>query len=157
VNASGKQLNEGTAANVSSAEWFAGANLIEIAFTLKEDQQCSKTYVSPSFVFVTACAGLSTFASVSHVAQLGGGRRFMLASFLFQSRIYAPSRHLVFALVIFLSQATVYVLTPNQSLRQPSDLGAGVCLLITQLVVAALIVIRGSRCLVRALGMLQSS
>jgi len=113
VNASGKQLNEGTAANVSSTEWFAGANLIliEIAFSLKEDQQCSKTYVSPLFVFATARAGLSTFVSVSHVAQLGGGRRFLLASFLFQSRIYAPSRHLVFALIISLSQASIYLLT----------------------------------------------
>src|SRR5258708_13492368 len=47
---------------------------------------------------------------------------------------------LVFALLISLGQATVYVLTGLYG--QPSDLGAGVCLLlIIQLVPAALIVI----------------
>jgi protein transport protein SEC61 subunit alpha len=47
---------------------------------------------------------------------------------------------LVFALIISLGQATVYVLTGMYG--QPSELGAGVCLLlVVQLVVAALIVI----------------
>ena len=47
---------------------------------------------------------------------------------------------LVFALIISLGQATVYVLSGLYG--QPSDLGAGVCLLlIIQLIVAALIVI----------------
>lgn len=47
---------------------------------------------------------------------------------------------LVFALIISLGQATVYVLTGLYG--QPKDLGAGVCLLlIIQLIVAALIVI----------------
>jgi protein transport protein SEC61 subunit alpha len=46
----------------------------------------------------------------------------------------------VFALIISLSQATVYVLTSLYG--QPSDLGASVCLLlIIQLIVASLIVI----------------
>jgi protein transport protein SEC61 subunit alpha len=50
------------------------------------------------------------------------------------------SRIPVFALIISLGQATVYVLTGLYG--QPSDIGAGVCLLlIIQLIVAALIVI----------------
>jgi protein transport protein SEC61 subunit alpha len=53
---------------------------------------------------------------------------------------YQSSRKPVFALIISLGQATVYVLTGLYG--QPSDIGAGVCLLlIIQLIVAALIVI----------------
>lgn len=51
-----------------------------------------------------------------------------------------PARETVLALIISFGQATVYVLTGLYG--QPSDLGAGVCLLlILQLIVAALIVI----------------
>ena len=60
--------------------------------------------------------------------------------------IYQVTRHVliyissVFALIIAFGQATVYVLTGLYG--QPSDIGAGVCLLlIIQLIVAALIVI----------------
>ncbi|KAG9041210.1 translocon subunit [Tulasnella sp. UAMH 9824] len=71
---------------------LAGANLIDVDFSLKEDR-----------------------------ALFGGAQK-------------------LFALIISLGQATVYVLTGLYG--QPSDLGAGVCLLlIIQLVVAALIVI----------------
>ena len=60
--------------------------------------------------------------------------------------IHQVTRHVliyispVFALIIAFGQATVYVLTGLYG--QPSDIGAGVCLLlIIQLIVAALIVI----------------
>jgi hypothetical protein len=55
--------------------------------------------------------------------------------------LYALTYHgTVFALLISLGQATVYVLTGLYG--QPGDLGAGVCLLLNiQLVAAALIVI----------------
>lgn len=52
----------------------------------------------------------------------------------------APLQRVVFALIISLGQATVYVMTGLYG--QPKDLGAGVCLLLVlQLVVAGLIVI----------------
>ncbi|CDW99154.1 hypothetical protein, partial [Sporisorium scitamineum] len=71
---------------------LAGANLVEVDFSLKEDR-----------------------------ALFGGAQK-------------------LFALIISLGQATVYVLTGLYG--QPKDLGAGVCLLlILQLVVAGLIVI----------------
>ena len=53
---------------------------------------------------------------------------------------FTEFKYLVFALIISLGQATVYVLTGLYG--QPKDLGAGICLLlIIQLVAAALIVI----------------
>jgi len=50
-----------------------------------------------------------------------------------------PKRTTVFALIISLGQATVYILTGLYG--QSSDVGAGVCLLLLQLVTAALIAI----------------
>lgn len=56
------------------------------------------------------------------------------------SLTFISSPHIVFALIISLGQATVYVMTGLYG--QPKDLGAGVCLLLVlQLVVSALIVI----------------
>lgn len=93
---------------------LAGANLIEVDFTLKDDRalfSAAQKRASPLFFF--------------SVAQPDRG--------LTRSRA-------VFALVISFGQATVYVLTGLYG--QPSDLGAGVCLLlILQLMLAALIVI----------------
>jgi protein transport protein SEC61 subunit alpha len=89
---------------------LAGANLIDVDFSLKEDR------------------GLFSGA------QKRGCMAFLFASY---PLISYPS---VFALLISLGQATVYVLTGLYG--QPRDLGAGVCLLlIIQLVAAALIVI----------------
>jgi len=89
---------------------LAGANLIEVDFSLKEDRAlfsgAQKRQFYPALLFFLS----------SHVC------------------------HVVFALIISLGQATVYVLTGLYG--QPSDLGAGVCLLlIIQLIAAALIVI----------------
>ncbi|KAI9450551.1 SecY protein [Russula earlei] len=88
---------------------LAGANLIDVDFSLKEDrglfsgaQKCERAHACASYPLT--CYGT------------------------------------VFALLISLGQATVYVLTGLYG--QPRDLGAGVCLLlIIQLVAAALIVI----------------
>jgi protein transport protein SEC61 subunit alpha len=91
---------------------LAGANLIEVDFSLKEDRalfsgaqkrECAKNHIL-----------LPTEPTLSTIQ--------------------------VFALIISLGQATVYVLTGLYG--QPKDIGAGVCLLlIIQLIVAALIVI----------------
>jgi protein transport protein SEC61 subunit alpha len=84
--------------------------------------------------------GESVFQRVTrHVAQ--AAQRVFCA---FGPCVHAPESRLtprtVFALLIAFGQATVYVLTGLYG--QPSDLGAGVCLLlIIQLIVAALIVI----------------
>ena len=89
---------------------LAGANLIDVDFSLKEDRglfsgaQKRECTPYPLVSYVLTCYGT------------------------------------VFALLISLGQATVYVLTGLYG--QPRDLGAGVCLLlIIQLVAAALIVI----------------
>lgn len=89
---------------------LAGANLIDVDFSLKEDRALfsgaqKRTYHTPNAL----------------------ARPLMLL---------LP----VFALIISLGQATVYVLTGLYG--QPSDLGAGICLLlIIQLISASLIVI----------------
>jgi protein transport protein SEC61 subunit alpha len=89
---------------------LAGANLIEVDFSLKEDRALFSGAQKCKFTIQLAC--------------------FLTDGWLC----------LVFALIISLGQATVYVLTGLYG--QPSDLGAGVCLLlIIQLVAAALIVI----------------
>lgn len=90
---------------------LAGANLIDVDFSLKEDR-----------------------------ALFGGAqKREFEVSYILQLFTEINSRS-VFALLIAFGQATVYVLTGLYG--QPSELGAGVCLLLMlQLVVAALIVI----------------
>jgi protein transport protein SEC61 subunit alpha len=91
---------------------LAGANLIEVDFSLKEDRALF------SGAQKREC-GILTCYNVLNACTL-----------LFS----------VFALIIALGQATVYVLTGLYG--QPSDIGAGVCLLlIIQLVAAALIII----------------
>jgi protein transport protein SEC61 subunit alpha len=91
---------------------LAGANLIDVDFSLKEDRGL--------FSGAQKCESLRLHASPSFQYLIGFGT--------------------VFALLISLGQATVYVLTGLYG--QPRDLGAGVCLLlIIQLVAAALIVI----------------
>jgi protein transport protein SEC61 subunit alpha len=88
---------------------LAGANLIDVDFSLKEDR------------------GLFS----------GAQKRERIPIHASQSLTFSGT---VFALLISLGQATVYVLTGLYG--QPRDLGAGVCLLlIIQLVAAALIVI----------------
>ena len=91
---------------------LAGANLIDVDFSLKEDR-----------------------------ALFSGAQKcpYILLPLLY-SRFQHFKKKTVFALIISLGQATVYVLTGLYG--QPKDLGAGVCLLlIIQLIVAALIVI----------------
>ena len=128
---------------------LAGANLIDIDFSLKEDRAlfsgAQKRTCLCSFAFSTSCRNVSAPPSVFCPAEIAVVRlTFSLAYFLFQF----PSIHStpltlilsVFALIISLGQATVYVLTGLYG--QPSDLGAGVCLLlIIQLIVASLIVV----------------
>lgn len=100
---------------------LAGANLIDVDFSLKDDRVLfsgaqKREYPSvflSLFVFRTAYVVLSCTN---------------------------PSHPLVFALIISLGQATVYVLTGLDG--QPKDLGAGVCLLIIiQLIVTSLLVV----------------
>jgi len=90
---------------------LAGANLIEVDFSLKEDR-----------------------------ALFSGAQKRQINIYHVIPTLLTFSPFPVFALIISLGQATVYVLTGLYG--QPSDLGAGVCLLlIIQLIVAALIVI----------------
>lgn len=90
---------------------LAGANLIEVDFQLKEDR-----------------------------ALFGGAQKREPRTSLYHGISLTYLLIVVFALIIAVGQATVYVLTGLYG--QPSDLGAGVCLLlILQLVVAALIVV----------------
>jgi protein transport protein SEC61 subunit alpha len=93
---------------------LAGANLIEVDFSLKEDR-----------------------------ALFSGAQKRQYSSISLFVSLHVTHSHLpipVFALIIALGQATVYVLTGLYG--QPKDLGAGVCLLlIVQLVSAALIVV----------------
>jgi protein transport protein SEC61 subunit alpha len=89
---------------------LAGANLIDVDFSLKEDR-----------------------------ALFSGAQKCKYTHSIYPFDIPADL-FVVFALIISLGQATVYVLTGLYG--QPKDLGAGVCLLlIIQLIVAALIVI----------------
>lgn len=95
---------------------LAGANLIDVDFSLKEDRALFSGAQKREFFLLSLCRDPSLF---THSLTL-----FTL----------------VFALIISLGQATVYVLTGLYG--QPKDIGAGVCLLlIIQLIVAALIVI----------------
>jgi protein transport protein SEC61 subunit alpha len=92
---------------------LAGANLIEVDFSLKEDRALFSGAQKRAFPYSSNFTCHSSLTRVSF---------------------------LVFALIISLGQATVYVLTGLYG--QPKDIGAGVCLLlIIQLVAAALIVI----------------
>lgn len=89
---------------------LAGANLVEVDFSLKEDRA------------------------------LFGGAQKCEWSLRFEAKIQLNHFFAVFALVIALGQATVYVLTGLYG--SPSSLGPGVCLLlILQLISASLIVI----------------
>jgi protein transport protein SEC61 subunit alpha len=106
---------------------LAGAQLIEVDFSLKDDRA----------LFGGAQKRESMVCSAN--------RRHLSVSSL-------PSTPTVFALIISLGQATVYVLTGLYG--QPSDLGAGVCLLlILQLVAAALIVILLDELLTKGYGL----
>src|ERR1700744_4367081 len=89
---------------------LAGANLIEVDFSLKEDR-----------------------------ALFGGAQKREFRCFTPYPNLHERASA-VFALIISLGQATVYVLTGLYG--QPKDIGAGVCLLlILQLIAASLIVI----------------
>lgn len=109
---------------------LAGANLIEVDFSLKEDRALfsgAQKRTSRSFhhhapdIFYAAPLSTTSYAC------------------------FAPARAVlihctVFALIISLGQATVYVLTGLYG--QPRELGPGVCLLLViQLISASLIVI----------------
>ncbi|TFK52719.1 SecY protein [Heliocybe sulcata] len=85
--------------------------------------------------------GISPILTSGMIMQLLAGANLIEVDFsLKEDRALFSSAQKLFALIISLGQATVYVLTGLYG--QPSDLGAGVCLLlIIQLVSAALIVI----------------
>jgi protein transport protein SEC61 subunit alpha len=90
---------------------LAGANLIDVDFSLKEDR-----------------------------ALFSGAQKREWLHYSFQPAYAYLTTITVFALVISLGQAAVYVLTGLYG--QPSDLGAGICLLLViQLISASLIVI----------------
>ncbi|KAH7908988.1 SecY subunit domain-containing protein [Hygrophoropsis aurantiaca] len=85
--------------------------------------------------------GISPIVTSGMIMQLLAGANLIEVDFsLKEDRALFSGAQKLFALIISLGQATVYVLTGLYG--QPSDLGAGVCLLlIIQLVSAALIVI----------------
>ncbi|KAH9025591.1 SecY subunit domain-containing protein, partial [Lactarius pseudohatsudake] len=85
--------------------------------------------------------GISPIVTSGMIMQLLAGANLIDVDFsLKEDRGLFSGAQKLFALLISLGQATVYVLTSLYG--QPSDLGAGVCLLlIIQLVAAALIVI----------------
>ncbi|KAI0319730.1 SecY protein [Amylostereum chailletii] len=85
--------------------------------------------------------GITPIITSGMIMQLLAGANLIEVDFsLKEDRALFSGAQKLFALIIALGQATVYVLTGLYG--QPSDLGAGVCLLlIIQLVVAALIVI----------------
>ncbi|EPQ50476.1 SecY protein [Gloeophyllum trabeum ATCC 11539] len=85
--------------------------------------------------------GISPILTSGMIMQLLAGANLIEVDFsLKEDRALFSSAQKLFALIISLGQATVYVLTGLYG--QPRDLGAGVCLLlILQLVCAALIVI----------------
>ncbi|KAG5635009.1 translocon subunit [Sphagnurus paluster] len=85
--------------------------------------------------------GITPIVTSGMIMQLLAGANLIDVDFaLKEDRALFSGGQKLFALIISLGQATVYVLTGLYG--QPSDLGAGVCLLlIIQLVVAALIVI----------------
>ncbi|KAI6102643.1 SecY subunit domain-containing protein [Pisolithus croceorrhizus] len=85
--------------------------------------------------------GISPIVTSGMIMQLLAGANLIEVDFsLKEDRALFGAAQKLFALIISLGQATVYVLTGLYG--QPKDLGAGVCLLLViQLVVAALIVI----------------
>ncbi|KAK0551973.1 translocon subunit [Tilletia horrida] len=85
--------------------------------------------------------GISPIITSGMIMQLLAGAQLVEVDFsLKEDRALFGAAQKLFALIISLGQATVYVLTGLYG--QPKDLGAGVCLLlILQLVVSALIVI----------------
>ncbi|TIC18084.1 SecY protein [Wallemia mellicola] len=85
--------------------------------------------------------GISPIVTSGMIMQLLAGANLIDVDFsLKEDRALFGAAQKLFALIISLGQATVYVLTGLYG--QPSDLGAGVCLLlVVQLVAAALIVI----------------
>jgi protein transport protein SEC61 subunit alpha len=85
--------------------------------------------------------GISPIVTSGMIMQLLAGANLIEVDFsLKEDRALFSGAQKLFALIISLGQATVYVLTGLYG--RPSDLGAGVCLLlIIQLIVAALIVI----------------
>ncbi|KAG8855538.1 translocon subunit [Serendipita sp. 411] len=85
--------------------------------------------------------GITPIITSGMIMQLLAGANLIEVDFgLKEDRALFGSAQKLFALIISLGQATVYVLTGLYG--QPSELGAGVCLLlVVQLVVAALIVI----------------
>jgi protein transport protein SEC61 subunit alpha len=85
--------------------------------------------------------GITPIVTSGMILQLLAGANFIEVDFgLKEDRALFGGAQKLFALIISLGQATVYVLTGLYG--QPSELGAGVCLLLVlQLVVASLIVI----------------
>ncbi|KAF7426538.1 translocon subunit [Pleurotus ostreatus] len=83
--------------------------------------------------------GISPIVTSGMIMQLLVGANLIDVDFsLKEDRALFAGAQKLFAIIISLGQATVYVLTGLYG--QPKDLGAGVCLLIIQLVSAALIV-----------------
>jgi len=123
---------------------LTGAQLIEVDLSVPEDRvlygaaQKRKCY---SLLFLLRCWKTS-FDNEEEMVELNVAHALPLPpSFPLRPSLLAPpSSPPVFALIIAFGQATVYVLTGLYG--QPSDLGAGVCLLlILQLVAASLIVL----------------
>lgn len=97
--------------------------------------------------------GITPIVTSGMIMQLLAGAQLIEVDFsLKDDRALFGGAQKLFALIISLGQATVYVLTGLYG--QPSDLGAGVCLLlILQLVVAALIVILLDELLTKGYGL----